>query len=269
MAALFATVAAAVHAQAPRPQPPPQLPPQPPQSRSVSKYIVGPNDVVSITFFNDTELSGKFPVQADGSITFKHIGRVVVGGQAVQAVEKEMTEKLGRLYKNPQVAVSVDQFRSQQVFVWGAVRQPGALQFQGQMTLIEALSKVGDITDKAGDEVLVARANSEPFRVSLQQLRAQPQVHNIQLRSDDTISVAEAERLYVSGFVARPGEYVYRPGMTVRQAIALAGGVTEKGSERRIEIHRTNPDGTDQKLKADLQDLVQPKDTIKVNQKFL
>ena len=269
MAALFATVAAAVHAQAPRPQPPPQLPPQPPQSRSVSNYIVGPNDVLSITFFNDTELSGKFPVQADGSITFKHIGRVVVGGQAVQAVEKEMTEKLGRLYKNPQVAVSVDQFRSQQVFVWGAVRQPGALQFQGQMTLIEALSKVGDITDKAGDEVLVARANSEPFRVSLQQLRAQPQVHNIQLRSDDTISVAEAERLYVSGFVARPGEYVYRPGMTVRQAIALAGGVTEKGSERRIEIHRTNPDGTDQKLKADLQDLVQPKDTIKVNQKFL
>jgi polysaccharide export outer membrane protein len=264
-------VAAAATAQAqsqPRPQPPPQLqPPFQQESRSVRNYVVGPNDVLSITFFNDTELSGKFSVQADGSITFPQIGRVAAGGQAVQSVEKEVTEKLGRFYKNPQVAVSVDQFRSQQVFVLGAVRQPGTLQFQGQMSLIEALSRVGDTTDRAGDEVLVARASKEPVHISLQDLRTQPQAHNIQLQSDDTISVAEAERLYVSGFVAKPGEIVYRAGMNVRQALALAGGVTEKGSDRRIEIHRTKPDGTDEKLNASLQDLVQPKDTIKVNQK--
>ena len=96
-------------------------------------------------------------VQADGTFAFPLLGRVKVGGLAVQAIERAACAPVGRIPQEPQVGVSVDQFRSQQIFVMGEVRQPGGLQFTGSMTVIEALARAGSVTEQAGLEALIVR----------------------------------------------------------------------------------------------------------------
>ena len=110
--------------------------------------------------------------------------------------------------------------------------------------------------------------SSETIRVDLQALQTGELSQNIPLRAGDTIFVPRAATVFVSGQVKSPGEYVIRGRVTVRQAIALAGGVTDRGSTRRIQIVR-QADGKEVTLDAELQMQVQPGDTIVVRERFM
>jgi polysaccharide biosynthesis/export protein len=253
-----------------------------------SLYIVGPSDTLAITVYEQPQLSGKFMVQSDGTFAFPLLGRVKVGGLSVQAIENEMRDRLTKGYlKNPQVSVVVETYRSQQIFIIGEVKQPGGLQFTGTMTMVEALARVGSVTDNAGSEALIVRQapgaqppdaatlkrvqeskdDSNVIRVNLQTLQTGSLSENITLRAGDTIFIPRAEAVFISGHVGNPGAYSVRKGMTVRQALALAGGVTDRGSTRRIQIVR-KVDGKERTIDVDLQQLVQPGDTIVVRERF-
>jgi polysaccharide biosynthesis/export protein len=256
----------------------------PAPAADTAQYIVGPADVLTISVFNQAQLSGSYTVEADGTISFPLLGRVPVGGLSVRGVEDEMRKRLAAGYvREPQVSVTVTQFRSQQVFIMGEVRQPGALQFTGSMTLLEALARAGSTTERAGPEVLVMRGgdspsaptapasgsdpNAETVRVDLQSLQTGALAKNITLQAGDTIFVPRAETVFVSGLVRSAGEYVIRRGMTVRQVIALAGGITERGSSRRIQILR-QVEGEEETINADMRTPVQAGDTIVVRERF-
>jgi polysaccharide export outer membrane protein len=255
-----------------------------------AEYIVGPNDVLAITVVDQPQLTGKYIVRADGTFTFPLIGRLQAGGLSVQAVETDVHDRLAKGYlKDPQIGVSVDQYRSQQIFVIGEVRQPGSLQFTGSMSVIEALARAGSTTERAGTEAVIVRPaggaapapdaaaiaraqnakdkDSDVIRVNLLNLQSGTLSQNVTLRSGDTIFVPRAESVFVSGLVRTAGEYVIRKGMTVRQVLALAGGVTERGSTRRIQIIR-QVDGVETTIGANLQDAVRPGDTVVVRERF-
>ena len=250
-------------------------------------YVVGPSDVLAVTVFNQPQLSGMYAVEADGAFTFPLLGRVVVTGLSVRAIEDDMRDRLGRGYlKDPQVRITVDEYRSQQVFVMGEVRQPGSLQFTGSMTLIEALARVGSTTDRAGLEAVIVRRpeggapaaadierpqdirNAEVIRVNLETLQRGTLSQNAALRGGDTIFVPRAETVFVSGQVRSAGEYVIRSATTIRQVLALAGGVTDRGSTRRIQIVR-KVDGREATIGARLEDPVRAGDTIVVRERLL
>ena len=132
---------------------------QPPAESGPGNYVVGPQDVLSITVWDQPDLSGKFTVESDGSFTFPLIGRVIAGGMTLRALEGQLRQKLSDGYfKNPQVSVAVEFYRSQRVFVIGEVRLPGAYPLTGDMTLIEALARAGSTTAEAGGEAVVVRA---------------------------------------------------------------------------------------------------------------
>ena len=105
------------------------------------------------------------------------------------------------------------------------------------------------------------------IRVNLETLQTGALTQNVTLQSGDTIFVARAETVFISGQVYRPGEYPIRAGMTVRQLLALAGGVTDRGSTRRIQIIR-DTDGKETTINADQQDTVRGGDTILVRERF-
>jgi polysaccharide biosynthesis/export protein len=85
--------------------------------------------------------------------------------------------------------------------------------------------------------------------------------------SGDSISVSKAPPIYVTGEVNRPGEFQWEKRMTVRQAVSLAGGPTNKGAMERSKIIRTQ-DGKEIELKPDLNDSVKPYDIIRVPQSY-
>ena len=246
-------------------------------------YTVGPNDVLMVTVYNQPQLSGKFAVEADGTLAFPLLGRVAAGGLSIRIVEDTIREGLAKgILNDPQVSVTVDQYRSQQIFVVGEVRQPGSLPFTGSMSLIEALARVGSTTERAGMEAVIVRSsggtgaapapdvnapNTDTIRVNLQSLERGVLSQNVVLRAGDTIFVPRAETVFVSGQVQRPGEYPIREGLTVRQALALAGGVTDRGSNRRVQIIRV-VNGKETTVGANLQQTVQAGDTIVVLERF-
>src|SRR5215212_7655047 len=95
-------------------------------------YSVGPQDVLTITVFGEAELSGKYTVEQDGTFTFPQIGRLKAGGLSLRALEAELKKQLADGYlRNPQVAVSIETYRSQRILILGEVRSPGEYQLSG------------------------------------------------------------------------------------------------------------------------------------------
>jgi polysaccharide export outer membrane protein len=250
----------------------------------VNNYLVGPQDVLAITLYDQQDLSGKYTVEADGTFTFPLIGRVKAGGLSLRDVEKTLRTQLSDgFFKNPQVSVSVEQYRSQRVFVVGEVRTPGPYPLVGDMTLIEVLARAGSTTEHAAGEALIVRStdggqNAGPvlpdqkngvdvIRVDIKALQSGRLSENATLRDGDTIFVPRAELVYVFGQVHSPGAYTLQRGVTVLQALSLAGGVTDRGATGRIRIARM-VDGKRTELRVKLEDVVLPGDTIIVPERF-
>jgi polysaccharide export outer membrane protein len=250
----------------------------------ITNYVVGPQDVLAIALYDQQDLSGKYTVEADGTFTFPLIGRVKAGGLTLRDVEQALRTKLSDgFFKNPQVSVAVEQYRSQRVFVMGEVRSPGPYPLVGDMTLIEALARAGSTTEYAAGEALIVRSTdasrtagpvlpeqesgTDVIRVDIKALQSGRLSSNAVLRDGDTIFVPRAEVVYVFGQVNRPGSYTLQRGTTVLQALSLAGGVTDRGTTGRIRIARV-VDGKKTEVRVKVEDLVQPGDTIIVPERF-
>lgn len=261
---------------------PPTVPPPPIISQT--DYIVGPQDVMRISVFNEPTLSGTFRVDNDGSINFPFLGRVKVAGLRVALIEAQLAKSLADGYlKNPQVTVEMEQYRSQSVFIMGEVRIPSKYSLVGNSSLMEALMQAGWVTPTTGFDVLIihpksgaTRAvlqselqdiNADVTRVNLRDIEAGKLPQSIRIQDGDTILVPKALRLSVLGQVRTPGSIVYEPGMTVQAAIAQAGGQTEKGSTRRVKIVRIENNAR-KEVDAELTDLVQPNDIVQVGQRL-
>src|SRR3954469_5287256 len=128
-------------------------------AQSAGDYVIGPQDVLTIQVFDQADLGGKYTVETDGTFSFPLIGRVKAAGLTLRNFETELKQKLADGYfRNPQVTVAVEQYRSQRVFVMGEVRNPGAVALTGGMSLIEALARAGSTLPSASGEVAVVRA---------------------------------------------------------------------------------------------------------------
>ncbi len=252
-------------------------------AQSAGDYAIGASDVLTIKVFDQPDLCGKYTVEADGTFSFPLIGRVKAGGTSLRAFETQLKKRLldEGFFRNPQVTVAVEQYRSQRVFVMGEVRTPGPVPLTGGMTLIEALARAGSTLPSASGEVAIVRApqgakgpvlpeqqeGAEILRASVRDLEAGSLKQNIELRDGDTIFVPRAETVYVFGQVKNPSAYAVQKQTTVLQALSLAGGVTENGAMNRIKIVRI-VSGEKKEVKVKLTDLVQPGDTIIVPERY-
>jgi polysaccharide export outer membrane protein len=108
---------------------------------------------------------------------------------------------------------------------------------------------------------------SEVFRISLLELQSGNPERNIELKAGDTVYFPRAAQVYLMGSVARPGPYRFQEGLTVLQALTLAGGVTERGSQGRTKVIRI-VDGKKVEKKVKATDLVLPEDTLVVPERF-
>src|SRR4051794_22739755 len=169
-------------------------------AQTAGDYVIGPQDVLAIQVFDQADLGGKYTVETDGTFSFPLIGRVTAGGMTLRNLETELKKKLADGYfRNPQVTVGVEQYRSQRVFVMGEVRNPGPVPLTGGMTLIEALARAGSTLASASGEVAIvrnmegagraaipgSRNEAEIVRASIHDLESGSMNHNIELRDGD------------------------------------------------------------------------------------
>jgi polysaccharide export outer membrane protein len=276
LAVLFGFQAATPAPSTPAPQP------------ASSAYLVGPNDVLGIKVLGEAELSSTYAVDSDGTIRFPFLDRVPVAGKSVQEIEFALTKLLSEGFLNrPQISVVITSYRSRSIYVLGEVRNPAKYNIEGQTTLLEVIAQAGSFTPNAAQTINILRykeglsgvpvgspvvpgdpRGAEILRVTQEDLREGRLSANIILQDGDTIFVPTAEKFYVMGFVKQPGQFVLQPGMTVRQAISVAGGLTERGSDRRIKIIR-KVNNKDVEIDVALSDLVRPNDTIRVPQRLI
>ena len=254
------------------------------QGSQPSNYVIGPQDILNITSFDQEDLSGKYPVDSDGSFTFPLIGRVQAGGLTLRQLEAQLKKQLkdGAIFKDPQLSVGVEQYKSQKIHIVGEVRNPATYPLTGDMSLIEALARAGSTLPTASGEALIVRAKpgqptsgptlpngegTDVTTIDLKELQSGALNQNVALKDGDTIFVPRAESVYVFGQVKNPGAYPIQRNTTVLQALSLAGGVNERGATGRIKIVRIEK-GKQVEVKVKLTDVVRPGDTIMVPERF-
>ena len=256
------------------------------RSASAADYVVGAQDVLTITCYDQADLSGKFTVETDGTFSYPLIGRVKVGGLTLRQVESEVKTRLVEdgYFRNPQITVAVDTYKSQKVFIVGEVRTPGTYPLSGDMSLVEALARAGSTLPTASGEAIIVHPDAgqevsgptlptqedsaNVSHIDLRNLQNGVFSQNAALRDGDTIFVPRAESVYVFGQVKNPGAYpLQQTNTTVLQALSLAGGVTDRGTTARIKLIRMI-NGEKKELKVKLTDMVKPGDTVMVPERF-
>lgn len=234
---------------------------------------LGSGDSISVHVYGQSDMDGIVAVAEDGTISLPLIGSVNVIGlspiEAARRVEEELKNR--QVLVDPQVTIAVVQSHSQRVSVLGEVHTPGRYPIDASTTLIDLLAQAGGITPLGANFVYVLRpdtaGHTSRYKVDLKGIANDKDALPMQtLQGGDSVYVPQAEQFYIYGEVGTPGMYRLEPGMTVVEAIARAGGVTARGSERRLEIKRTIKGGKTQKLSGKPDDLVQPDDIIRVKE---
>lgn len=229
------------------------------QSDKLDKLGVG--DAVHVIVHQQPDLTTDARINERGAIAMPLIGEVKLAGMAPNEAAAAIGEKFkkGEFLKNPQVSLAVTTVRSRQVSVLGAVTRPGRYPLDDTTTqLSDVIAAAGGITAAGGDTVMVLRDGKEE-RVPLLG-------KTFTLRGGETINVERAPVFYIHGEVARSGAYRVEPNMTVMQAIAAGGGVTPRGSDRRLKLRRVGPDGKLEERDASLRDTVKADDVIFVKE---
>jgi len=230
------------------------------------------DDVLQIKVVSQPDLDTSARIETDGTINFPYAGRIRAAGRTQDDVAAAIAQKLkqGEVVKDPRVLVEITTFGSQAT-VQGSVNQPGALPLDRETTLTQVLSRAGGLKEGAGD-VIVRRKGKHGQQVLRYPSRAlvtgKLDGSRIAIYNNDEIYVDEAPFFYLYGFVNRTGQYPLLRTMTVQQALATGGGVGPLGSDWRIRIKRRQEDGTMMEIPASLDDLVQPNDTIVVNERI-
>jgi polysaccharide export outer membrane protein len=232
---------------------------------TLDSYRIGPGDVLKVTVYGHEDLTRVAVVAPDGRMPFPLIDEVQAGGLTPTELESRLRDLLGKDYLvSPQVTVTVQEYRSQKVFVLGDAEKPGTYPLTGRSTLLDILSLAGGPAKTAGRQVVVVRfptseapvalgtAGSTMFRVNLRKLLDGDASENIPLESGDTIYVPKQTSFFVLGEVKKPGAYLLEKDTSALEAVTMAGGFTERAAPSAAKLLRKQPDGSQETIPIDL-----------------
>jgi polysaccharide biosynthesis/export protein len=243
------------------------------QAQAASEYRLGPGDVVRITVYQAPDLSLETRIGENGAISYPLLGSVRLGGLGVSQAERAIAEGLrsGNFLKQPQVSLLVVQVRGSQVSVLGQVNRPGRYPVEtADMRLSDLLAMAGGIAPNGAEVItLVGTRGGQPIRreLDLQTIvRSERRADDVFMQSGDVVYVERAPLVYIYGEVQRPGAMRMERGMTVMQALATGGGLTLRGTERGLRVHRKGGDGKVQVLQPQMDDPVRDGDVVYVRE---
>ncbi|HEU4459287.1 MAG TPA: polysaccharide export protein EpsE [Methylibium sp.] len=247
--------------------------PPPAATAAPPEYKLAAGDSVRITVFQNPDLSIETRIAESGSISFPLLGAVKLAGLTTAQGEKLIADglKSGNFVKAPQVSIVVATVRGNQVSVLGQVLRPGRYPIEtAEMRLTDLLALAGGISPTGADVVtVVGKRNNKPFRfeVDLPTVFGPDRTTNdVLLQNEDVVWVDRAPMFFVYGEVQRPGALRLERGLTLMRALATAGGLTQRGTEKGIRVHRRGPDGKVQILTPGLEEVLRADDVVYVRE---
>ncbi len=255
-------------------------------------YRLGAGDLITVDVFGIEGFGRNLRVSSTGTITLPYVGAIKAAGLTTSELEAELAKMLdGRFIKNPQVSVFVVEYRSQSVFVLGAVQKPGQYQITSPLRLIDAIGLAGGLNLEAADnyaiiqkkgatsgppaekppaaatgqqvENVVAAQGETPasIRVNLRDLLENGKMDlNVPIAGGDVVQIPERQisRFYVVGDVNRPGafELPREETMFVSQALAEAGGPLKTAKSDKAVLVRWDNKGQRQDMPINVSEIM-------------
>ena len=237
------------------------------------QYRLGAGDVIRISVFQNPDLSIEARLSDSGGISYPLLGAVALGGLTVAEAEQRIADGLreGNFVRQPQVSLLVLQVRSSQVSVLGQVNRPGRYPIEaGELRLTDLLAQAGGIAPTGADTVVVVgMRDAQPARIEVDlpaSFAAGGRGQDIVLQSGDTVWVDRAPTVYIYGEVQQPGAIRLARDMTLMQALASGGGLTQRGTEKGIRVHRKGADGRVQERTPAMDERLQDGDVVYVRE---
>lgn len=228
------------------------------------EYRIGPGDMIELRVVGQEQLSGKFRVGETGTVSLPFVGTLQAGGMTEPQLTESVREKLKKYLREPELSVTVAEFNSQFITIIGAVRTPGRYPLKRSVRILDAVGLAGGMTEQAGKNINLVRyqpptssagdgksgvrdENIHVESVNLEDmLQGRPEL-NRKIASGDLIYIPEADTIYVTGNVSKPGAYSPKSPVTLTQAIGLAGGMTPEARRSQISLYRAQP-GTQERV---------------------
>jgi len=240
-------------------------------------YTVGVGDILSVNIFAGGVSQGNLDVtvSSKGTINLPFLGEVKAAGLTVPELTDATTRPLAQDYfVNPQVIIAVKDYKSQKVYITGAVDRPGVYALEGPTTLLELFGKAGGVTRERANVAFVLRGSmgeikndkdveqlvqqKEAIQVNLRELLDQRMTEkNIRVEANDVVYVQPATysdvtsyKISVLGKVEKPGVYDFQEGLTALDACTMAGGFSKYAAPSRTVI--TRRDSAEQRITINL-----------------
>ncbi len=239
------------------------------RSRAAEEYVLGPEDVISITVWEHPELSRTAVVRANGTLTLPPLGDLAAAGKTTATLARDLERQMyASLRQTTQVTVSVVAFNSRKVFLAGQVSVPGRYSFEQMPDIVNLLGQAGGL-GAGGDlsQVRILRrgdAGEQTLQVDLNKAIKQGDLTGLPaLQPGDVVFVpptagastgAVGDAVYVLGEVQRPGGYSVGTGLDLMQALGLAGGTTPNSDLAQVEILARDGMGGSYLVKVDLEE---------------
>lgn len=240
---------------------------------TAQEYRLGAGDVIRITVYQNPDLTLETRVSESGIVSYPLIGQVRLGNQSISAGEKAIADALrnGNFVKQPQVTIAVLQVRGNQANVLGQVNRPGRYPLEvAEIRLTDLLAMAGGTAPTGSDLVVVTgRRDGRPFRTEIDLptiFASQSRAEDILIQNGDAVWVDRQPMVYIYGEVQRPGPMRLERGMTLMQSLATGGGLTLRGTEKGIRVHRKAPDGKISVVTPGMDEKMQDGDVVYVRE---
>jgi len=223
---------------------------------------LGPGDLVDMSVYNVPELATKTRISSNGDMYCPLIGYMHVGGMTAEEAQAAIEKRLEEFVKNPHVSLFVAEYASQGASVLGEVARPGVYPVLGQQHLLDLISAAGGLTDKAGRSLTVTHRGDPNHTITIPLPRniSDNSETNVAVFPGDTIIVHKADIVYVVGDVLRPsGVLMDSGGLTVLQALALAGGGSRTAKLSDAKLLHKGANGATEETPLNLKKMLQAK----------
>ncbi len=222
-------------------------------------YRLGAGDKIKIHVFGEEDMDVEVRLGASGDLRYPFLGKIHVAGMTMPELERKITTELsGRYLVDPQVRVSMEEFRP--FYVNGKVQKPGGYPYQPGLTVRKGISLAGGFSEDADEHKVFLIRASDPER------HASKVALNRRISPGDIIMVKQSY-FFVNGEVEKPGKFSFQQDMTYRMAISMAGGLKERADDDKIYVVHEKTNG--ESLHVDNLDRpIQPGDVITVKKSF-